>query len=335
MKKKFICLLMVTALLLTGCGKKIPKLKNGKEAIVTFENGDKISVDELYEKIKKTYGLDNMVTLIDKYVLAETFPKYKKKAEKYAKDQIDEMRKSYKSDEEMENLLMQFGFGTIENYQDTLYINYMKKYAEKQYAKKQITDKDIKNYYDDTYEADIKISQILIVPDVNDDTDTDTKIVKEDEAKAKAEKMIKKLKKAKKGKVEETFKTLAKENSDDEETKDKGGSLGRINKNILDDEYDEIVEKAYELKDGEFYTEVIKTELGYHVIMRNKTYKKSSLEDSKKNIKDILADNLMKDDTKLSAKAMQHYRKKLGMEITDEELQKQYANYMQNQLFEK
>ena len=50
MKKKIIGL-MAFALLLTGCG-KVPKLENGKDAVVSFNNGEKISVDDLYNKIK-------------------------------------------------------------------------------------------------------------------------------------------------------------------------------------------------------------------------------------------------------------------------------------------
>ena len=71
--KKFIILFMACGLLLCGCG-KIPKLENGKEAIVTFKKGDKdykISVDEVYEELKDSYGLQVVVNLIDKYVLEE------------------------------------------------------------------------------------------------------------------------------------------------------------------------------------------------------------------------------------------------------------------------
>ncbi len=42
MKKQAI-LLVTSALLLSGCG-KVPKLENGKDAVVTFKNGDKIRV---------------------------------------------------------------------------------------------------------------------------------------------------------------------------------------------------------------------------------------------------------------------------------------------------
>ena len=47
MKKKILVLCMCL-ILTSGCGKQIPKLKNGEEAVVTINEKNKISVDELY-----------------------------------------------------------------------------------------------------------------------------------------------------------------------------------------------------------------------------------------------------------------------------------------------
>lgn len=59
MKKKIV-LAMALTLLLTGCG-KVPKLENGKDAVVSFKNGDKISVDDLYTQMKDKYALSILV----------------------------------------------------------------------------------------------------------------------------------------------------------------------------------------------------------------------------------------------------------------------------------
>ena len=53
MKKKIFALCAIM-LLASGCG-KVPKLDNGKEAIVSFKNGDKISVDDFYSKLKDAW----------------------------------------------------------------------------------------------------------------------------------------------------------------------------------------------------------------------------------------------------------------------------------------
>ena len=57
--KKILLLSTVCFTLLCGCG-KIPKLKNGEEAVITFKKDKKehkISADELYEELKNNFGL--------------------------------------------------------------------------------------------------------------------------------------------------------------------------------------------------------------------------------------------------------------------------------------
>ena len=70
MKKKLICILAVL-LLVTSCG-KVPKLKNGDEAVVTMKDGD-ISVEELYSEMKEKYALDMLITKIDTAILNNVY----------------------------------------------------------------------------------------------------------------------------------------------------------------------------------------------------------------------------------------------------------------------
>ena len=53
---------------LVVCG-KIPTLDNGEEAVITFDNDHMISVNEFYNTLKETYGLDTMFVLADTYIL--------------------------------------------------------------------------------------------------------------------------------------------------------------------------------------------------------------------------------------------------------------------------
>ena len=71
MKKKII-LAVAILLLMSGCGEN-PKLSNGDEAVVTFENGKKISANELYEEIKDDYALSAIVNMIDTYILEKEY----------------------------------------------------------------------------------------------------------------------------------------------------------------------------------------------------------------------------------------------------------------------
>ena len=144
-----------------------------------------------------------------------------------------------------------------------------------------------------------------------------------------------KINTAKKNKedITEAFTKLAKEYSKDDATKDKGGSLGKINLGDLDSKYDELLNSAKKLKDGEYSTSVITTELGYHVILKVKSYEKDTLDNLKDKIVETLADRyITKNKNSIGLNALQHYRKEYGMEIQDDEIKKQYSNYIQNSL---
>ena len=331
MKKK-ICGLFLIILLATGCG-KIPKLENGKDAVVSFNNDDKISVDDLYNNLKDTYGLSSLVVMIDTYVLEKTFDDYIDTAHEYAKSYINSVRENFESEEEFVSALNQrLGIQSIEAYENQIYLSYMQTHAAEEYAKLQITDKQIEDYYENEVVGDIEVSHILITPEVTDEMSDDEKKEAENTAKAELKEIINTLKNTAKDEIEETFKQLAKEHSDDSSTKENGGSLGKINKNTLSSKYNDLVETAYDLEDGQFSTSIITTELGYHVILRTKSYEKESLKKAKESIIKVLSEQYMNDDTAINIKALQHYRKELGMEIHDSELDKLYSNYVQNQL---
>ena len=327
MKKKII-LLSLCLVLVTGCGKSIPKLKDGSEVVVSLEKS-KISVDDLYNEIKDTYGLSTLINMIDKKILETEYKDDLEDAKKSAESQIESL-KSYYGDDALSAVQQYTGYSTMEAYQDSLYLAYLQNLAVKDYAIEQISDKEISEYYDNNIFGDIKVSHILITPNVKDDMSDEEKTKAEEKAKAEAEKLIKKLNEAED--VNKEFKSLAKKNSDDEATAEKSGNLGYINKDTLSSDYDGFADAAYNLKDGEYTKEPVKTSLGYHIILRVKTKEKAKLDDVKDSIKDTLATQLISNDATTTVNALQNIRKKYGMEIKDSELNKQYSNYIENAL---
>ena len=328
MKKKLF-LILLSLFLITGCG-KIPKLKNGEEAVVTFKNGEKISANDVYNSLKKDYALDATLTLIDTKILESEFKNDIKDAEKYAKDTIKSMKESYGSEEKLEEAIRTYtGYSNIDAYQNFLYVNYLQNKAAEAYAEKQVTENSIKNYYNDIYFGDVSIDHILITAQVKSGATDEEKAKAEKEAKAKAEEVIKKLNDAKKaGKdVKEEFKSLAKEYSDDDKTKNDGGALGYVNLNKLGSSYDELINAAVKLKKGEYSTKVITTDLGYHVVLKEDQKKKSSLDDVKDEIRSTLAQSTLSSDQNITAKAMKHYREEYGVKIIDSDIEKQYKAY--------
>lgn len=333
MKKKIFALCAIM-LLASGCG-KVPKLENGKEAIVTFKDGEKISVDDFYELIKNEYGLNSLISMVDKYICETEFEDYKDTASKNADALINSLKEQYGSEDKLLEALQGSGYNTIDAYKDYAYLSYLQSHAIEEYAKTKITDKEIENYYKNDAIGDMEINHILITSNVKKDATDDEKKAAQDEAKKKANEVIDKLNTAKKNgeNITEAFTKLAKEYSEDDSNKDKGGALGKINYGSLSSKYDELVKAAKSLKDGEYSTSVITTELGYHIILKVKTYEKDTLENLKDSIKETLAEKYVTNNkSSIGLNALQHYRKEYKMEIQDDEMKKQYSNYIQNAL---
>ena len=73
MKKKILIALLILGCT-AGCG-KVPKLSNGKEAVVSFEDTKiSISADDLYNEIKEKYALSSLIDMIDNSILLKEYP---------------------------------------------------------------------------------------------------------------------------------------------------------------------------------------------------------------------------------------------------------------------
>lgn len=330
MKKK-VLILGVCSLLLCGCG-KIPTLSNGDEAVVTFKDGDMISANDFYEEIKNSFGLDTLLNMIDKYIFEAEFPDEMENGEAYAEAAIDQLRTNYETEEELLQALQYYGYQTVEAYQNFWYISYMQNVAIEAYVKNNITEEELQDYYDNDVYPDMTISHILITPDVTDDMSDEEKEEAENTAKEEIENIIDELNEAKDNgeDIETTFAKLAKEYSEDDDTKDDGGNLGEINIGSLDSNYDELIKAANSLKDGEYSTEVITTELGYHVILKTKTGEKASYDDSVDTMKDAITEDKLNSDQSLMVDAIRYYRDLYELDIVDSELDNQYSIYMNN-----
>jgi len=329
--KKGLIISLICLLTVCGCG-KIPTLKNGEEAVITFakdKKEHKISAENLFNELKNNFGLEATLKIIDNYVLENEFADYTKTAKDNAENYIEAMIESYGSEEALLNdIIANTNYTTVEGYQEYLYLSFLQSHAIEEYAKSQVTDKEIDKYYQDEVKGDVEVYHILITPKVTDKMTNTEKTKAENTAKEKAEEVIKKLDKAEN--TLEEFKKLVKEYSEDDATKKKDGNLGFINYGDLDQNYDELIDAAYKLKDGKYSKEVITTELGYHVIYRNAIKEKDKLKDIKDEIIETLANELLSTDTQMTVNAMKYYRELYDMKIVDSELDRQYGIYLNN-----
>ncbi len=323
MKKKIIYgITTVLAIsLLTGCG--AAKLKNGEELVAKVDNY-KISADDLYSEMKEKYAVKTLIDNIDHQLLDTTY-KTDETETKAIENQIEEIKKTYGSNDQIfEQIIKQvYNVESVDELKAMLSLDYKRDLAIKDYVKeKVVTDEEVTTYYDTKVIGDVKASHILIKPNAKDSDSEETKTKKENEAKKKAEEIIKKLDNG------EDFAKLAKKYSDDKGTASKGGNLGYFN---MDDDFEEnFVSAAAALKKGAYSKEPVKTKYGYEIILKVDEKDKKKKDDLESTIRQTLADEKIKEDSSTTTyyKRLRDWRESKGLKFEDKELKKMYDKYM-------
>ncbi|MEG1351356.1 MAG: peptidylprolyl isomerase [Bacilli bacterium] len=324
MKKVLISLMAIT-LLVSGCG-KVPKLKDGKEAVVTLK-GEDISVDDLYKEIKDKYAISILIDKIDLKILNKKYPSDDTESKKI-NDQITAMRAQFQNDEAkfIDAVKQAFGVDNLNDLKKILVLDYKRGKAIEAYVNGLITDKEISEYYDNKTIGDIKASHILIKVEI---TDGMTAAQKEDADKAALKIAKEVISKYKNG---EKFADLAKQYSDDEASAAKGGNLDYFNRGSMVKPFEDA---AIKLEKGKYTLEPVKSDFGYHIILKTDQKKKPSLKTVKSEIKKTLREEKLKADKKLQIKALIQLRKDNNVKIQDSELNNQYDKIMENLLNQK
>lgn len=319
MKKtiKYLFCVSLIALTLTGCG-KIPQLKDGSELIIEMD-GLNMTVDEFYQDLKDTYGTYALINSIDNLLLNkvyETDTDMKTKIE----SQITALKDQFGSDFE-DAISYYYGVSTEKQLYNYIETAYKRELATKYYAETQIDEEDIEKYYEEKAIGDIKASHILIKSDATDDMTDKEKEEAEEKALETAKEIIKKLDKG------EKFEDLAEEYSDDSSASD-GGNVGYFNRGDMVSEFEEA---AIELKVDEYTKEPVKSQYGYHIILKTDQKDKPKLEEIKDEIKDTLVNELIANTQNIQAFSMEWLREKNNLKIYDAELKIKYDHYMNEQ----
>lgn len=313
MKKVLIGL--VCLLLVCGCGNV--KLKNGENAVVTFNEGG-ISSEELYKELKEQYGAEVLTDLIDKYLLEK---KYEKTSEETKN--VNQMVKTLKENAKKANVSFEtyisayYGLKDEVALRNLLSLTYKRSQWAQDYAKETVTDKQINDYYETEVYGDIEASQILITSDANSNSTDEEKTKAENDALEKARNIIKEIQGGK------DFATAAKEYSKDSTSAKNGGSLGKVNNGDLPDE---ALDALRNLKDGSYTTSPVKTSEGYHILYRTSQDAKPELTDTlKQTIIETIAKEIAQE-SGFSATALKALREQNGMKFVDTELEKDFES---------
>ena len=280
-----ISVLLIT-LVLTGCGKEI-EVKNGSKVAVSVSK-NKFTATEYYEKIKKE-NISVLIDMIDKSLLEKTY-KTDDEETKSINNQIDQI-KSYSGDNEdtyKQMLRQYFGVESEDELKEKLSLEYKRKLAVVDYLKDNLKDDEIKKYYEESVYGEVKASHILITVDAKEDATEEEKEEADKKALETAKKVIKSLEEGK------SFKSLAKKYSKDEATASNGGDLGYFELDTMTEKFSNALK---ELKKDEYTKEPIKTEYGYHIILKTDEKEKPSLDDKKDDIKEKLANQKLNNDS--------------------------------------
>lgn len=307
------CLLLIIILVLVIKGQKV-ELSNGKEVIASID-GKKIVAEELFDDLKDNYGSTSLINMIDEFIVNEEI-KDDSDAKASAESQLDSLKEQYKSyGYDFEDVLKQYGYDSENELLNEMILSAKKEEVARKYIKKELTDNEINEYYENEIYGDYNAKHILIKPETTDDM-TDEEIEKaEDKAKEKAEKVISKLEDGSK------WADLVKEYSEDEGSVDDEGLIENFTKG---DVVDEFFNAVLDLKDGEYTKEPVKSDYGYHIILKVSSTDKPKLENKKDEIKEALVDQKISEDSSLQDKIWVKIREKYNLNIKDSSLKDSY-----------
>lgn len=310
-----VIVIAILLIVLIFVSTKNTKTKNGDDIVVSVD-GKTITANELYKELKAQNGRNVAINLIDEYILNKEY-----KTTDDMKKSADQTIESYKNTygDNYEAFLEYNGISGNKELKELLIKNNKLTLVTEDYIKDNLTDKEMKKYYENNIYGDISAKHILISFDYKDNATDEEKKAAENDAKAKAEEIIEKLKNG------EDFSTLAKEYSTDKGSKENGGDLGYFNTGDMVEEFEEA---AYKLDVNEYTTKPVKTTYGYHIIMKTGQKEKPSYSKAKETIIEKLVEQKKSEDNTISVKAMVALREKYNMKIKDKIVKSDYNNYI-------
>lgn len=314
MKKKILIgLVGLSVLATTGCG-KIPKLENGEEVVASI-NGKDFTANELYDELKKQGGASVLVNMIDTFITNQEVTD-SKEAEEYAESLIKQYRLSYEQNNmDFDAALVSNGYANEAEFKEVIATDYKMSQIAEKYIKEEITDDELKEYYEEHISDELSVKHILIAPEVSSDASDDEKTEAENAALEKAKNLIEQLNNG------ADFETLAKENSDDDATKNNGGVINNV---VKEGYVTEFWNAAYALENGKYTTEPVKTQYGYHIIYKVSHTEKKSFEEMKDSLYDDVVDEKLNDDSSLEQKIWVKIREKYNLNIVDSTINTTY-----------
>lgn len=310
-----VCILLVINIILVLLGHKV-KLSDGKEIIASID-GKEITAEELFDKMKQQNGSDVLLSIVDNSIIKKELNNDDlTKAKKEAQTQVDTIKNQYESaGYKWDEVLANYGYENEDKLLNEFLDSIKKEIVAKKYLEEKLTDEEIKKYYDESVYGKYTVKHILIKPDTNTEMNDEEVASKEEEALNKANEVIEKLNNG------EDWATLVSEYSEDEGSKDNEGLIENFTKG---DVVDEFFNASVALENGKYSSEPVKSEFGYHVILKVSSEDKKALDELKDEIKNTLVEKKLTDDANLYTNTWKDIRKKYKLSIEDSAIKNAY-----------
>jgi len=257
---------------------EIPKLLARVNGVEIESKYIQFRLSQIIKKVNRPLTLKEKTSivkdLIEKEVVRELINQQGKKENltldnKLIEKELESLRSGYSSEKEFDNALKARNIN-LEDIKKSMQIdlNTRKLLNAQIKGKINISNEDVKKYYEENkskfqrpkaYHARHILAAYFPPEALRNQTIKELQNNKEFFARAAEEKIDKIIEELKKG---ADFKELAKNQSDDESTRETGGDLDYIYKGVFDTSFDDAIEK---LHPGEFSGK-IKTRFGFHVI---------------------------------------------------------------------
>lgn len=300
MKKKIVAgaVTLLSVAVLAACGKST----SGDTDIITMK-GDTITVSEFYEKVKNNSSAQQVLLNL---TIKEVFEKAygKNVTDKEVDEAYEKSAKSY--GDNFTRVLAQAGL-TADSYREQIRTNKLVEYAVKKEAEKELTDENYKAAYE-AYTPEVT-AQII-------------KLDSEDKAKEVLEK----------AKAESAdFAQLAKENSTDNDTKEKGGEI-KFDSTATN--VPEAVKKAAFALEANGVSELVSVQsaqgsTSYYIVkLVSKTEKSAKWEDYKEKLKQVIL-TAKQNNTSFIQSVVAKELKAANIKVKDAAFQNLFSQYTQ------
>ncbi len=309
-KKRIAGLLTAVLISAAVAGCSTSETTNTSAKIASYSQGE-LMQDAFYDKLVSQSGLSMMLEMVDKGILDVVQP-VDDDMTAAVEENLSAIKEYY--GEEFEKALAQNGFKDEAGYTEALYLNLQRNAYISDYVEANVLeDTEIQTYYDE-YSPEIEASHILIKPE----GDTE---VQWEEAKTRAEDLIRRYE------AGETFEDLAMTYSDDTGSGMAGGALGAFGKGAMVPEFEEA---AFALDVGDFTKEPVKTQFGYHIILKTAGEEKQPLEEMHDEIVKNLVEQKLQEDETLGYQALKQMREDNGFSIDNPVLKDQYKTMLED-----